>query len=182
MYLTLIIAVGFLVAVAFYESLATRDVLVARVQRLSRRISRRWWVPATSYVLTVFIGIPILVVIWTFVLELALIFVNRSDSIEDVAITAVGVVGAARLLAYLRAKTAHELAKAIPLALLFLLLTGAGTDLDARFEIADELDGEEITSEMLGFLIVLEIGLRISTDTARWVRAARRRPDSRDDE
>jgi hypothetical protein len=34
-----LIAVGFLVAVAFYESLSTRDVLVGRA--IARRITRR---------------------------------------------------------------------------------------------------------------------------------------------
>ncbi len=180
LFLTITIAVGFLLAVAFYESLATRDVLVARVQRSARSISHRWWVPATSYVLTVLIGIPFLVVLWTVVLELALIFVNRSESADGIAITAVGVVGGARLLAYLREKTAHELAKAIPMALLFLLLTGASIDLEERLEALADVDGTDLTSEMLTFLIFLEVGLRISTDTGRWMRTTwrQRRDDT----
>jgi hypothetical protein len=124
--LTIVIAVGFLMAVWFYESLATRDVLVARVQRLARRISHRWWVPATSYLITVFLGIPILVVVWTVALEIALVFVSSSETVDTMAITSVAIVGSARLLAYGRQKTAHELAKAIPLALTFLVALEIG--------------------------------------------------------
>lgn len=42
--LTILIAVGFFLAVAFYDRLSTRDVLVAPMRALARRISRRWWV------------------------------------------------------------------------------------------------------------------------------------------
>lgn len=43
---TAIIAVGFLAA-AFYESLSTREVLVARVLRVARRATRRRWLLGT---------------------------------------------------------------------------------------------------------------------------------------
>ena len=42
--LTLLIAIGFLLAVAFYETLSTRDVLVRQTSRLAARLSGRWWV------------------------------------------------------------------------------------------------------------------------------------------
>ncbi len=163
--LAILIAVGFFLAVAFYESLSTRDVLVGRMQSLARRISRRWWVSGLSYVLTVAIGIPVLIVLWTVVLDLALLVLVRPEGLDSVAFIAVAVVGAARILAYARQKTAHELAKAIPLAFLFLLLTGGNPDIDAKMTmLADRNDSLGLTDEMIIFLIALEVSLRILTD------------------
>jgi hypothetical protein len=174
--LTIAIAIGFLLAVAFYESMATRDVLVARVQRMTRRLSRRRWVPAISYLVTVFIGIPILVLLWTVVLLVALLIVGSDDLLDDAGLVAVAIVGASRVLAYVREKSAHELAKAIPLALLFLLMTGASVEIDQRMAAAAERGGADITAEMLEFLVALEILLRLATDTSRVaVRAWQRR-------
>jgi hypothetical protein len=174
--LTIAIAIGFLLAVAFYESMATRDVLVARVQRMTRRLSRRRWVPAISYLVTVFIGIPILVLLWTVVLLVALLIVGSDDLLDDAGLVAVAIVGASRVLAYVREKSAHELAKAIPLALLVLLMTGASVDIDQRMAAAAERGGADITAEMLEFLVALEILLRLATDTSRVaIRAWQRR-------
>jgi hypothetical protein len=162
--LTLVIALGFLVAVAFYESLSTRDVLLARVMRLIRRRTSKTWITAGAYVLTVFVLIPILVVVWAAVLEVTLFFVGSVEIVQNVALIAVSVVGATRILAYVREKAAHELAKAIPLALGFLLLTGGPLELEAK---AARLPNEELlspTDEMLLFLVVLELSLRIVTD------------------
>lgn len=167
--LTIVVALGFLFAVAFYESLSTRDVLIARIQRWSRRLSSSPVVSAITYGLTVFIGIPVLVVMWSTVLAFILIFVASVDIVSDVGLIAVVVVGAARILAYIREKSSHELAKAIPLALGFLLLTGGALDLEAKVERLQENDGTEVTPAMLTFLIVLEITLRLMTDATGWL-------------
>lgn len=173
-----LIAVGFLVAVAFYESLATRDVLVRRSVRLARRISRRRWVAAIAYLLTVGVGIPILVVLWTLVLGVALFFVGSVEREASIAVIAVSVVAAARILAYVREKTAHELAKAIPLSFAFLLLTGGALNLDEKVaQLSDESFQFLGSDAMIPFLVVLEIGLRLVTDashaTLSWIRGRR---------
>ena len=127
-----VIAFGFLVAVAFYESLSTRDVLVARSMRMARRSTNRRWIPALVYAVTVGVGIPVLVVIWTIVLELVLVFVGSVDRVGDVAVISVSIVAATRILTYVRQKTAHELAKAIPLSFAFLLITGGAINLEEK--------------------------------------------------
>ncbi len=165
--LSSLIAVGFLFAVAFYESLSTRDVLIRHTMRAARRISSRRWFVGAMYVATVGIGIPFLVLVWTVILELALVFVGSVDRIGNVAVIAVAIVAAARILAYVREKTSHELAKAIPLALAFALLTG-GT---LRFEenltrMIERPEGQALTEEMIVFLVTLEVGLRLLTDTS----------------
>jgi hypothetical protein len=173
--LTLVIAFGFFLAVAFYESLSTRDVLLARVMRLTKRFTSDPGVAAAAYAVTVFVLIPILVVVWATVLEILLFFVGSVDIVDSVGVIAVSVVGAARVLAYVREKTSHELAKAIPLALGFVLLTGEPLELEEK--VARLQDGELASpaDEMLLFLIVLELGLRIVTDGSHALLAWSRR-------
>ena len=173
-----LIAIGFLVAVAFYESLSTRDVLVRRSMRLARRISRRRWVAAIAYLLTVGVGIPVLVVLWTVMLGIALFFVGSVERESSIALIAVSVVAAARILAYVREKTAHELAKAIPLSFAFLLLTGGALNLEAKMALFADASFELATTDaMIPFLLALEIGLRLVTDASHaalsWIRGRR---------
>ncbi len=171
-----VIALGFLFAVSFYESLSTRDVLIRRTTRLARRVSSRQWVLGATYLVTVGIGIPVLVLIWTVILELALVFVGSVDRLGNVAVVAVAVVAAARILAYARQATSHELAKAIPLALAFVLLTGGNMNLEQNLaRILERPEQSALTDEMIAFLIVLEVGLRLVTDTSRLALASIRR-------
>jgi hypothetical protein len=163
-----LIALGFLVAVAFYESLCYRDVLVARIMRFARRRSRRAWVHGLAYVLAVGVGIPVLVLVWSQVLELTLVCVSPISRLGNAALLASAIVAAARILAYIRETTAHELAKAIPLSLAALLLTGGAANIGTNLQsIAGREDLIDLTPEMIGFLLAVEIGLRLISDTTR---------------
>ena len=174
--LTLWIALGFLVAVAFYESLCKRDVLVAPVMRSARRVSRRPWIHGVAYVLSVAVGIPLLVVVWTLVLWFTLVVIGSLDRVDNVATVSVAIVAATRILAYVRQKTAHELAKAIPLALALLLITGGTLKVDANLAIIGaHPERASFTAEMTTFLIGLEIALRLVTDGSRAALAGVRR-------
>jgi hypothetical protein len=174
--LTALIAIGFLLAVAFYESMSTRDVLVARATRWGRRVSSGRRSKGIAYVLAVAVATPLLVVTWTVVLETALFAVGSVDLIGSVALVSVSIVAATRTLAYVREKTAHELAKAVPLAFAFLLLTGGSLRLEEKVARAvDRRDGTSLTVELLGFLVALELALRIATDGSHAALAGLRR-------
>jgi hypothetical protein len=171
-----LIAIGFLFAVAFYESLSTRDVLVARATRFARRVSKRRWFAAMVYLLIVFVGVPLLVLVWTVILEIGLFFVGSVDRLANTAFVAVAVVGAARILSYIREKTSHELAKAIPLSFAFLFLTGGTLNLEAKVQqLAERPEGIALTDTMIIFLIGLEISLRLLTDGSHAALATMRR-------
>jgi hypothetical protein len=168
-----VIAFGFLVAVAFYESLCKRDVLVARVTGIARRRSDSPWVHGAAYALAVGVGIPALVILWTLTLELALLVVGSVEWFGNVALIATAIVAAARILAYVREKTSHELAKAIPLALAFVLLTSGVSKLDDNLRaVVEDPSRSELTTTMMVFLIALEIGLRVMTDGSHRILAA----------
>jgi len=172
---TFLIAIGFLLAVAFYQTLSKRDVLVGQARRFARGHSRRRWVRGAVYVATVVIGIPLLILVWALVLDTALFVLTPIDSGRSIAAVAVSVVGAARVLAYANERVAHELAKALPLALLFLILTGGNPDLEVKLETLPQRNSIALTEGMLAFLVALEIGLRILTDGSRELLAWSRR-------
>jgi hypothetical protein len=173
--LTLLIAIGFLLAVAFYETLSTRDVLVRQARGLAARLSGRRWVRLIAYLVTVLVGIPLLVLVWTLVLDTALFVLSPIDTDRSISLVAVSVVGAARVLAYANERVAHELAKALPLALLFLLLTGGNPDLEAKMAGLEERNTIALTRTMLVFLLSLEVGLRILNDASKEILAWSRR-------
>lgn len=164
--LILLIAAGFLVAVLFYESLCQRDVLVARALRITRRLTKRRWVPAVAYVLCVVVGLPLLVVVWALVLEAAFIVVGSVDRLGTAGLIAAAIVGAARLLAYIYAPSSHELAKAVPLSLAVVLITGGQLNLDAKLEtvVSGGSGFGDMTDPMLVVLVGLEWTLRIVSD------------------
>lgn len=165
--LSAVIAVGFLAAVAYFESLCMRDVLVARAMRLARRVSQRRWVAGAAYAASVGIGIPVLVVLWTLVLYVTLFLIGSADRLGNIGIVATAIVAATRILAYIREKTSHELAKAIPLSLAFVLLTGGTLKLDENLtRLTEHPETRTLTAELILFLLILEIGLRLVTDTS----------------
>jgi hypothetical protein len=166
---SLTIAVVFFLAVAFYESLSTRDVLVAPAARLVRRFTDNRSVAGVAYLITVFAFIPILVALWAIVLEAALVAFGTPDPLSA-AESAVAIVAAARLLAYVRQKTSRELAKLNQLALALTLLIGGFSQLEDNLQgIMDDPFRTDLTAEMITFLVALEIGLRLATDAIRRV-------------
>lgn len=170
------IALGFLVVSAFYESLATRDVYVGRIMGAARRRQARPAVRGLLYVLTVGVGIPVLVVAWAAILSIAVLVVGSVDRVPFASLIAVAVVGAARVLAYARQRTAQDLSKAIPLALALMLLSGGAFNMEAKLEALRQAPGAiDLDPALIGLLIALELSLRIVTDAAHQVLAAVRR-------
>ncbi len=78
------------------------------------------------------------------------------------------IVAAARVLAYVREKTSHELAKAIPIALALSVLIGGLAQLEENLKvIIEDPPGSDLTIEVVAFLVALEIGLRLTNDVTR---------------
>ena len=81
----------------------------------------------------------------------------------------------------MRQKTAHELSKAIPLALALSLLLGGLPRIEDNLQtFTDGTYRSGITIEMLTFLLALEIALRIVTDLTRASATAIRRAADRE--
>jgi hypothetical protein len=178
-----VVALGFLAAVWFYESLTIRDVYLTRVMRVVRRRTSRPMVVGVTYVACIVIVMPVLVWLWAAVLTFALWAIESVDRTASSAFVATSVIGATRVLAYIRQQTAHELAKAIPLAFAFLLLTGGALNLDQKLQrLSTDTGAFDITPEMLQLLIGIELILRLTTDGSHALLGAIRRRRGIDDD
>jgi ABC-type transport system involved in multi-copper enzyme maturation permease subunit len=173
--LTFVIALGFLVAVGFYEALSSRDVLVSRIRRAVRRISSSRWVSAIGYLFSVLVVIPFLVILWAVILWATLIFVGSVDRLASASLVSAAMVGASRVLAYANSRAAHELAKAVPLAFAFLLLTGGDLHLTEKLDRLATLQPDEVDDYVLPFLIGLEVTMRVLTDVSHALLGSQRR-------
>jgi len=173
--LTLVIALGFMVAVAFYEGLSSRDVLVGRIRRFAHRLSPRRWIAGIAYLFSVLVAIPLMVLLWATVLWVALIMVGSVDRLASASVVSAAMVGASRVLAYANARAAHELAKAVPLAFAFLLLTGGDLRLAEKLQDLADLPADATDDYVFVFLYGLEVTLRVLTDVSHVVLASQRR-------
>lgn len=181
--LIVVTAFGFLLAVVFYESLCNRDVMLGRALRTARRSSASVPMTLAVYLLVELVAMPILIAVWVVILEVVLFVVGSLDRALDAGVVAAAIVGATRLLTYVHQRSAHELAKALPLAMLFALITGGGLNLDQKAVSLTERGGlASVSNGTILFLIGLEIGLRLATDGSNAIlRAVRRRRGIEDD-
>lgn len=168
-----LVAVGFLFAVVFYESLSDRDVYVRRPMQIARRASRHRPVIFLTWLVAIGVGIPLWTAFWTLVLTAGLFVVGSVERTTSAAFVAVAVIGATRVLAYARQKTAHELAKAIPLSFAFLLITGGSLSLTEKLAtVQQSTAGINLTDEELILLMGIEVALRLTTDVTTTVLGA----------
>ena len=80
------------------------------------------WSGVLRYLLTT----PLMVAFWMFVLLALLTAAARDRSGEQIVVATSAVIGGARLLAHVHEEIAHELAKAVPIAILGFILIGGG--------------------------------------------------------
>lgn len=92
------------------------------VNRTSQQPPRVTPVGVARYLLTT----PIMVTFWMFVLLFLLTTASRDRSGEQIVVATSAVIGGTRLLAHVHQEVAHELAKAVPIAILGFILIGGG--------------------------------------------------------
>ncbi|MDP3971740.1 MAG: hypothetical protein Q8P61_02360 [Candidatus Nanopelagicales bacterium] len=102
------------------------------------------WQAVVRYLVTT----PFMVAFWFIAILLVLNWATKDRSPEDMALVAVAVVGAARLLAHIDEEMSRELGKNIPLVVLGIVLIGRDTatveqflaSIDEFAENADDID------------------------------------------
>lgn len=102
------------------------------------------WQAVVRYLVTT----PFMVAFWFIAILLVLNWATKEGSPEDMALVAVAVVGASRLLAHIDEEMSHELGKNIPLVVLGIVLIGEDTataeqflaSIDEFVENADDID------------------------------------------
>lgn len=160
--LATLIALAVSGSVIFYLSLSERDALTGRVRRM---VDRRSWQPRSrlaAELVAGLVGAPLLVVVWTTVIDIALFFILPLERVSDLVLLPYAIVAASRLLAYLHPVAAHELAKTLPLALVVLLLVGQPLSTDSILAKTALLDDQVADDPLLLVgVIALEVLFRL---------------------
>jgi hypothetical protein len=134
-------------------------------------------VVTASGVVRYLVTTPILVTFWLYLLMFLLAAAARDRSGEQIVVAATAVIGGARLLAHIHEETAHELAKAVPIAILGFVLIGGGFTGWAGFEAAfEDIPPDLVDTYWLG-LIVLDVVLTVTW--FGWLRFRWRRQQTR---
>lgn len=108
----------------------------------------------TAGVLRYLLTIPFMVAFWMSVLLFLLAAAARDRSGEQIVVATTAVIGGARLLAHVHDEIAHELAKAIPIAILGYILIGGGfSGWDGFLRTFDEVPTELVDAYLLGLLL-----------------------------
>jgi hypothetical protein len=113
--LTAIIVVAMIGIVIAYKAMQRPRLVVTEVEPGVWRARRR---DAWQYA----ISIPFLLLAWTAALDVVLLLTNNGLSGQEVSAVAVAIVVSVRVLAHVSHEHAHELAKAIPLTIVTLLI------------------------------------------------------------
>lgn len=113
--LTAIIIATMIGVVIAYKAMQRPRLVVTEVEPGIWRARRR---DAWQYALS----IPLLLLAWTAALDVVLLLTNNGLSGQQVSAVAVAIVVSVRVLAHVSHEHAHELAKAIPLTIVTLLI------------------------------------------------------------
>ena len=132
-----------------------------------------------SGVLRYLLSTPVMVAFWMFVLLALLTAAAKDRSGEQIVVATSAVIGGARLLAHIHEEIAHELAKAVPIAILgFILIGGGFTGIDAATRTVEQIPVALVDTYWFG-LVMFDVVI-----TALWfgsIRLAWRRRSSRID-
>lgn len=127
------------------------------------------WQAVLRYAITT----PFMVVFWFFSILVILGWAAKGRTPEDLALIAVAVVGAARLLAHVDEEMSRELGKNIPLVVLGVILIGRDTATANQFvgvldEFIDNVDDVDTFYWLLVLFDVLVTGVWYALAIGRW--------------
>lgn len=146
------------VGIALYALLTGALYLV-----LSRRDLRLREVTHAKSTTRFLFAFPFLTFAMSLILALALFFLAKNRTVEEILLLSTAVVASVRVTAYIRESVAEDLAKTMPLGLLGVLLVDAGfVSLGTPFERIASLPGHlDLMAVYLVAVIVLEVVLRV---------------------
>lgn len=120
---------------------------------------------------------PIMVSFWMFVLLFLLTTASRDRSGEQIVVATSAVIGGTRLLAHAHQEIAHELAKAVPIAILgFILIGGGFAGVDNFSQTYEQIPLELVDTYWFG-LVIFDVA--VTTLWFGWLRFAWHREQQR---
>ncbi len=151
----------------FYKSLSKRDLIKLDMEKYKFSTSKhkniKKFGDAFAYVIKYGLVFPILIALWFLVLSMFLLLLTEEIALEQILMTSIVIVSAARMASYYKEDLASDLAKLIPFALLAILISNPNffaveTTVSRLSSITDALP---MIANFLIFSIVLEWSLRI---------------------
>ena len=151
----------------FYRFLAAKDIFAIDVSRYEESKYRavRVFLQTTLYVAKYLFIFPLVAFVWFATFTVLLSFLAPDRPFSDILLVALAVVGTIRISAYMTEDLSRDLAKILPFAVLGIFIVNVSFfKTSESFEVLRQAnDNRESILYYLGFLIVLEFTLRISS-------------------
>ena len=161
----------------FYRFLARKDIFRLDLQKhnQAKRPFLRKTISVIFYVIKFLLVYPIFVFVWFAVIAGLLYLMSRNQSIDNVMLAAMGVVGAIRVCSYYNGALATDISKILPFALLGIML------IDNSFiQIPNSTEGVREAALRLDTVlyylvavVALELVLRMLSGIVGWIRGRR---------
>ena len=154
----------------FYRFVAKRDIFKLNLKQYSKSsntIIRNFW-GSILYVIEYVFIFPIFTFFWYGMIAVLLVFLSREQSVQNVLLVSIALVGAIRITAYYNEDLSKDLAKMIPFALLGVFLVDISFfSFSSSFSLVMEIPGFWNTIlHYLLFVVILEFVLRIEIGRA----------------
>ncbi len=151
----------------FYRFLASKDIFAIDVSRYEESKYRavRVFLQTTLYLAKYLFIFPLVAFVWFATFTVLLSFLAPDRPFSDILLVSLAVVGTIRISAYLTEDLSRDLAKILPFAVLGIFIVNVSFfKTSESFEVLRQAnDNRESILYYLGFLIVLEFTLRISS-------------------
>ena len=161
----------------FYRFVARKDMFSLNLQKhnQARRPFLRKTISVVFYTFKFLLLYPIFVFIWFAVIAGLLYLMSRNQSIDNVMLAAMGVVGAIRVCSYYNGALSVDISKILPFALLGIMLID-----NSIIQIPNSTEGVREAALRLDTVIyylvavvALELVLRILSGIVGWIRGRR---------
>ena len=170
----------------FYRFLARKDIFRLDLQKhnQAKRPFLRKTISVVFYVFKFLLVYPIFVFIWFAVIAGLLYLMSRNQSIDNVMLAAMGVVGAIRMCSYYNGALSTDISKILPFALLGIMLID-----NSIINIPNSTEGVreaalrlETVLYYLVAVVALEFVLRVLSGIVGWIRGRRGKESSESEE
>lgn len=164
---------------SFYKHLAKKELFKLHLDKYNTsenpRVKKAFRVVA--YIIQHILLFPIIVLFWFSILAVLLAFMSKNDTPEVILLVSVALIGSVRIVAYISETLSEELSKMLPFALLGIYLVDITyvSFNDSLLKISDIFSQGQHIAYYLIFLIAIELALRGTYETSRYLFSADRK-------
>jgi len=166
----------------FYRFISKRNIIKLDLSKYNkRRFGRLLKIFAFFfYVIEFIIVIPLLVIFWFATFSILLLFLAKEQSVSNILLIAISVVGAIRVTSYFNEDLSKDLAKMIPFTLLGVAIIAPGFfDFSSTLQKIAEIPSLLNNILIYGvFIIIIEAVFRLMRSVYSWIKPPQDIPDN----